>query len=165
MASGQVDFLHFDEYIIDLQLVSQDNRSDWTPPRSRFVTQLLNPDPGNERDQQFASVLIAEGHNRLAMPLWVIAVASVAACGMLLGEFGRQGQRSRMIGTVAAVTLMIGTAQAVSTLPRDNPSAVPLLYLLPAGCTALALTGLFVRPATLTKASRRIASLLPVGKA
>lgn len=165
LASGQVDFLHFDEYVIDLQVVSQDHRSDWTPPRSRFVTQLLNPDPANERDQQFASLLISEGHNRLAMPLWVIAVASAAACGMLVGEFGRQGQRSRMIGTVAAVTLMIGTAQAVSTMPRDNPSTVPLLYLLPLGCTALAVAGLFIRPATLTKVSRRLSSIRPMRKA
>lgn len=165
LASGQVDFLHFDEYVIDLQLVSQDNRSDWTPPRSRFVNQLLNPDPANERDQQFASVLIAEGHNRLAVPLWVMAVASVATCGMLMGEFGRQGQRLRMTVTIATVALMIGTAQAVSTFPRDNPSAIPLLYALPLTCMALAFAGLFVRPATLNKASRRLSSVLRTGKA
>ena len=140
LPSGQVDFLHFDEYIIDLHLISEDNRPNWTPPRSRFIHQLLNPDPTDSHDQHYYSVLIAEGHNRLTMPLWVIAVTCVAACGMLLGEFGRQGQRSRLVGTVAAVTLMISL-------------------------TALSLVGLFVRPATLTRVTRRLSSIMTLRRA
>ena len=79
-STGSLDRLtlfNFDQYSLDLSLLSQDVSTRWREPEERFLDSLLWPGEGLH-DRTYSTQLIAEGHRRLCSPLHILAFAAVA---------------------------------------------------------------------------------------
>lgn len=127
--TGVLQRLEFDSYTIDLPSVSP-NRTRWREPDERTLSELLNPDPQNERDVKNAQEFRNEIHRRITTPLLAFAFALIALNSLLLGEVDRRGQAPRVILAVVLVILLQSLALATDNLTRKSPAGIPLMYLV-----------------------------------
>ena len=104
--TGAVDIVNFDRTAVNLGAVSQRPRDLQLEMTERYVGELFKPDPASEYDRRNAGRLIAEGHNRLASPLYVFAYALLAIFALIGGPYNRRGY-------VLRIALACATAGAV----------------------------------------------------
>jgi lipopolysaccharide export system permease protein len=97
----------------------------------------LFPDPTKPWDVQFRNRLIAEGHNRLASPLYAVALAMMGLAGLMCGHFTRRGYAER----IAWVVLLAFLARLAGFGLQNAAAKLPILnavqYLLPLSCIAV----------------------------
>lgn len=141
-ASGEVDVLDFDRYVLRMGSVFQEPQIFFMKASDRGLYDLFFPDRTAHFDQQNVNKFIAEAHARLASPLLNIALAMIALTGVLVGEFSRRGYGRRIIIASVAALLVRLIAVALQTAATEEPSLNPLQYALPLG--VLALTGLML---------------------
>ncbi len=125
--SGRLSLLYFDRYTVELSELQGTIHGRWREPRERYLLELLNPtnDPDDLRNY---NQLIAEGHQRLIAPLYVLAFIMVALAALLSGEFNRRGQFRRMIAAILCVAALEGLALALHDLANRSLYAVPGMY-------------------------------------
>ena len=73
--------------------------------------------------------LIAEGHNRLLVPLYSLVFALIGLVCLLVGEFDRRGQAKRILLTVGIVIPIQAAAIGLFNLAGKVPAVLPLMYL------------------------------------
>ncbi len=74
----------------------------------RYLGELLHPDLAKEWDRNNAGRLVAEGHARLAAPLYAFAYALMAIAALIGGAYSRQGYALRIvIACVGAIVLRV----------------------------------------------------------
>ncbi|MBL8543183.1 MAG: LptF/LptG family permease [Hyphomonadaceae bacterium] len=137
-ASGEVDVLDFDRYVLRMGAVFQEPQIFFMKASDRGLYDLFFPDRTAHFDQQNVNKFIAEAHARLASPLLNIALAMIALTGVLVGEFSRRGYGRRIIIASVAALLVRLIAVALQTAATEEPSLNPLQYALPLGVLALA---------------------------
>ncbi|MDX2104694.1 MAG: LPS export ABC transporter permease LptF [Alphaproteobacteria bacterium] len=142
---GRISFLFFDRYTITLDAAANAavgiRQRDAT---ERFLWELL--DPADPVDTRTRGVFRAEGHSRLANPLYTIVFTVIALAALLGGSFSRRGQSLRMVGAVAAVVALQALAIGLTNLAGRNAGLIPLLYLVPVLATAVALGAVAAPP-------------------
>lgn len=126
---GTLSMLYFDRYTVDIEQLQETVYSRWRQPKERFLGGLLNPDE-SATDQQYAGELIAEGHRRLAFPLYTIAFATIGLATILAGEFSRRGQLKRILTGVLGVAVLQAGQLMVTDLATRHLMLIPLMYLL-----------------------------------
>lgn len=135
---GRLALLNFDRYTIDLSQFAADMTGKLRESSERYIGQLLFPDPTSPWDVRSWDRLIAEGHSRLASPLYSIALAMLALAGLTCGHFTRRGYGKRIAMVVVAAFLVrlggFGLQNASAKLPILNAAQ----YLLPLSCMAVA---------------------------
>jgi lipopolysaccharide export system permease protein len=140
---GVLNYLTFDEYIFDLSPLSNSDALIQYKPSDRWLHELFFPDLTQTWEQRNHLQLLAEGHARLATPLYNIAFMALALAAIIGGGFSRLGY-GRRIAAMAAVAVVIRIlgfqAAAVS---EDNAWLNVLQYLVPLAATWWALRGLF----------------------
>ena len=141
--SGRLSMLYFDRYTLDLGALGSPARTRWRQPRERFLGRLLTPGPGPD-DQRFANELIAEGHRRLAAPLYALAFTGVALVTVLGGPFDRRGRQRRLLGAVLTVALLQAAQVALSEISVRHPAALPLVHALPLAALGASLLALIL---------------------
>ena len=127
--SGRLSLLTFDQYTMDLP---QDRGSvgvRWRQPKERFLTDLLNPssDPGDRKNY---NELVAEGHQRLIAPLYVLGFVMIALAALLSGEFSRRGQKHRLFLAFICVAVIEGLSLALQDLASRSLYAVFGMYAI-----------------------------------
>ncbi len=136
---GRVSFLFFDRYTITLDAAANVavglRQRDAT---ERFLWELL--DPADIVDTRTRRVFLAEGHSRLATPLYAFAFTLVALAALLSGSFSRRGQTLRVLGAVIVVVALQALAIGLTNLAGRNSALIPLLYLVPLAISAAAST-------------------------
>ena len=138
---GQLDFGQYERYTLELpELFAQTFR--FWKPTDRFLGELLFPDPTHYYDQRNLDRLMAEGHYRLASPLYTLALAAIAAAALLSGEFRRQGYRNRLLAATGIALLVRLAALALHGVSVDAPNLNWLQYAAP--LAALFVAGLLV---------------------
>jgi len=141
-AARKMKLLYFDRYDFDLSNLVSQGGPRWREPRERFLGDLFGP-PKDKNDEAYRSKLLAEGHQRLVMPLYNIAFAMIALAAMLAGEFSRRGRWRRMLaGAIAAILFQAG-ALMLNNMIVKTPSLWPLVYVNVALVTAIAAFVLF----------------------
>ena len=90
--------------------------------------------------------LIAEGHQRLAAPLYVLAFVMVALAALLSGEFNRRGQTKRLLVAVGAVAGLQAASFAMQDVASRTAQMIPLLYVLAVAAIAISLLVLLRKP-------------------
>jgi lipopolysaccharide export system permease protein len=126
----RLSLLYFDRYTVDFNTVDPTEEERWREPRERFLNELFNPGDSVD-DQRNLAIMRAEGHQRLASPLLVVAFAMIGLAALLSGEFNRRGQLRRILwATSAVITLQIGYLGAANLSATIPPMAF-LLYLMP----------------------------------
>ena len=71
---GQLSLLYFEEYVLDLASYTQSPENRWREAGERYLSELFNPGTGLD-DVNNANKLRAEGHRRLVLPLYAVALA------------------------------------------------------------------------------------------
>ena len=136
---GSVEVLDFDRYVLQLgNFFDADDEAFFLKPSDRYLYELFFPDLTARYDQYNVDRFLAEGHSRLASPLISLAMALIAAVGVLAGDFSRRGYAKRMIvASVAALLLRLLTL-AVQSACADDPSLNAVQYILPIGAALIA---------------------------
>lgn len=141
--AGVLNYLSFDEYALELAPFL--NRSDTITYKAsdRYLHELFYPDLSKEWERKNKDKLLAEGHSRIASPLYSLAFMAMALAAVLGGSFSRLGYGKRIaaVGAAAAVVRIIGFA--VQAACEDTPALNVLQYIIPLLATAWAFGQLY----------------------
>jgi lipopolysaccharide export system permease protein len=151
---GVLNYLTFDEYAFDLSALSASEELVHYKPSDRYPHELFFPDLQQAWEHKNRLSLLAEGHSRIATPLYNIAFMALALSAIIGGGFSRLGYGRRIAGmaAVAAVTRIVGFA--VQAACEDSAWLNVLQYAVPLAVTAFALRSIF-RQRTSRAADRR----------
>ena len=138
--SGRLTLFSFDQYSLDLNILNETAQPRWREPEERFLGSLLRPGD-SAHDLFYANQLIAEGHRRIAGPLYILVFAIIAMAAMVAGNFDRRRNTTRILGAVAIVFALQIASLGLFNLSRQSLALVPLVYALP---IISILAGLFV---------------------
>ncbi len=142
-AAGTLNFLSFDEYVLDMRpLMALDHPVQYKLS-DRYPHELFFPDLAGAWERANIARMLAEGHSRFAAPLYALAFAAMALAAVIGGPFSRLGYGAR-IGAVALAALVARTlgfgAQAAAAA---SPALNALQYLIPLAALAAAAMILF----------------------
>ena len=132
--TGKLSLLYFDRYTIELAQLQENVHTRWREPRERFLPGLLDP-PRQGEDLRYRDQLVAEGHHRIAAPLYSLAFIIIGLAALLSGEFNRRGQMRRILIAVLCVALLESIAVALHEIAARASGLIPVMYagpLLPA---------------------------------
>jgi lipopolysaccharide export system permease protein len=121
-------FLYFDRHNIDLTSLNGEQGVRWREPRERYLHELFGP-PQDGNDRAYGAELRAEGHHRLVIPLWSVAMALLGVAALLGGEFSRRGQAGRLFLAAALAIPFACLAFGLSLAIVKLPLLTPLLYI------------------------------------
>ena len=100
--TGSVDIVNFDRTAVNLGAATDSPRALQLEMTERYVGELFKPDLADDYDRENAGRLIAEGHNRLAAPLYAFAYALLAIFALIGGPYDRRGYVVRIALACAA---------------------------------------------------------------
>jgi lipopolysaccharide export system permease protein len=154
-SKGVLNYLTFDEYAFDLAALSTSDELIHYKPSDRYPHELFFPDLTQAWEQKNRLSLLAEGHSRIATPLYNIAFMALALSAIIGGGFSRLGYGRRIAGmaAIAAVTRIVGFA--VQAACEDSAWLNILQYAVPLAVTALALRSIFRQPSARAADRRR----------
>src|ERR1700744_5911328 len=104
------------------------------------MSELLWPDPSLPLKTRNA--YIAEGHNRLAQPLYCIVFALIALAAILRGSRARGANALRLTLAIVAVAAVRIAGYGIQGVAVRDPALNVLFYLIPLLGAALALANL-----------------------
>jgi lipopolysaccharide export system permease protein len=156
-SGGQLSMLYFDRYTLDLTAFVTAGEGRWREPSERYLGELFYPD-GSPDDQANAGRLHAEGHDRLASPLYGVAFTLIAMAALFSGEFNRRGLGWRVAAAVAVAVLVRLSGLALVNLAATLPILAPLIYLNLAAAIGGALWLLLLGPRPLRRTARPAAA-------
>jgi lipopolysaccharide export system permease protein len=140
---GVLNYLTFLQYDFELGSLSNPEEMIHYKPSDRYLHELLFPDLQQGWEQRNRKSLLAEGHARIATPLYNIAFMAMALSAIIGGGFSRLGyaRRIAIFCAIAAVVRILGfVAQSAS---EANAGLNILQYAIPLATTAVALRGIF----------------------
>lgn len=127
-ATGKLSFLFFDRYTVELSRSSKAAAVvRFRESTERFIDELL--DPQDVDDPRIRAALQADGHQRLASPLYSITFVIVALSALLSGQFSRRGQTLRVIAAVGFVVAIQALGIGFANLSSKTPALTVLIYL------------------------------------
>ena len=140
---GVLNYLTFNEYPFELKSLSAGEELVHYKPSDRYLHELFFPDLQQDWERRNRVSMLAEGHARLATPLYNIAFMAMALTAILGGGFSRlgYGRRIATVGAAAAVVRILGFV--VQAQCEQDAWLNILQYALPIGATVVALRGVF----------------------
>jgi lipopolysaccharide export system permease protein len=140
---GVLNYLTFDDYPFELkQFIRSEERIHYKPS-DRYLHELLFADLTQDWEKRNHLKLVAEGHARLATPLYNLTFMGLAVWAILGGTFSRlgYGRRIAIAGGVAAVSRILGF---ISVSASESEVWLNILqYVIPIGTLAWALRAVF----------------------
>jgi len=134
-----VQIVHFDQYVLNISALSpQEDTSKELLPRERYLSELLNPDPGLLMQKGAAGQLRNELHDRFATPFYPMLFAFLAIA--ILGH-ARTTRESRWAQIRLAAGIAVGlrvSGLIGANLVTLSAAATPLVYLIPIGAIIIA---------------------------
>ena len=155
----KLGILYFDKYSLDIYDVTNANGPRWREPRERFIGELF-AEPKTPGDIANRGKLLAEGHQRLVMPLYAIVFTMIGIAAMLAGEFNRRGRGRRILIAAAVAVAFQGLALTLPNIVTKLPILVPLPYLNVVAWTIVA-TYVLVRVPTRRTSAGDLATASP----
>jgi lipopolysaccharide export system permease protein len=140
---GVLNYLTFDEYAFDLAPLSNSDELVHYKPSDRYMHELFFPDLKQGWEQRNRLGLLAEGHTRIATPLYNIAFMAMALSAIIGGGFSRMGYGRRIAGIAAMAAVVRILGFVVQAACEDSAWLNILQYAVPLGATALALRSVF----------------------
>jgi lipopolysaccharide export system permease protein len=140
---GVLNYLTFDEYIFDLEPLSNSEEMIHYKPSDRFIHELFFPDLQQDWERRNRLGLLAEGHARIASPLYNIAFMALALNAIIGGGFSRlgYGRRIAIMGAIAAGVRLVGFL--FQSGAEDEAWLNVGQYLVPIAATWVALAQIF----------------------
>lgn len=128
----------FESYTFDLSPFMEEKKVPRREFRERYLGELFNPDLSGRWDMKNVNRLRAEGHNRLAAPLYNFAFVMIAIVCIIGGPFARRGMAWRITGAMAAVFLVRTVGFAGQSASTSSIALTFLQYLMPIGAVFVA---------------------------
>jgi len=155
----QLQVLHFESHVVNLDQFSGPTRYTPRKTQERYLSELLWPAESQGLTQRIRDQFFAEAHNRIAQPLYCLFFGLIALAAVTRGRRQRGSIAMRLtIASLAAAGLRIA-GYGVMGLAQRNPPLVALFYLLPALGVAGAIVMLAgYMPASLTRNKAMIGS-------
>jgi lipopolysaccharide export system permease protein len=145
--TGDVEIIRFDDWAINLSAI-QDSAGDFTLEMTeRYLGELLNPDLSKPYDRMNASKLIAEGHSRLASPIYAFAYVFIGLYALIGGAYTRRGYFLR-VAIAGASIFALRVAGYMAQGAAGESGEYWLVYAPPFAAAASAAFLLFAPPAT-----------------
>lgn len=109
---GVLNFLTFEEYAFDLAPMMQGAETIRYKASDRYLHELFFPDLSQEEERNNRLRYLAEGHSRLASPLYNITFMAMALGAVIGASFSRlgYGRRIAMVAGLAALVRILGFA-------------------------------------------------------
>ncbi|MDO9474007.1 MAG: LPS export ABC transporter permease LptF [Caulobacter sp.] len=129
--TGVLNYLSFEEYALELAPFLSTSEVVTYKASDRYLHELLNPDLSQAYEKKNRGKLLAEGHSRLASPLYSLAFMALALAAVLGSSFSRlgYGRRIAVVGAAAATVRIVGFA--VQAACEDTPALNVVQYLIP----------------------------------
>lgn len=128
---GIVQIVGFDDYQFDLSEVMTLDPVLRLKTSDQYLHELFFDDPYNYMRRQFRESLLAEGHSRLASPLYNLALVMIALCLLVRGDYQRMGYGKRIAIAVATGFIIRLMGFAVLAEADDDSSLNIYQYLIP----------------------------------
>ncbi len=140
---GVLNFLSFDEYVLDLSPFMAVNTAVRYKLSDRYMHELFFPDFRGDWERQNRLRMLAEGHSRLATPLYNIAFTCMALAAVLGATFNRfgYGRRIAISATLALLARTVGFG--VQAAAAGSEWLNVLQYAVPIAVIAFALAQVF----------------------
>lgn len=135
LADNSLDVIAFQDYRLDLSDAFAADTNLRLKASDMFLHELLRPDPRNFIYGTQKQEMAAEGHARLAAPLYNIALVMLALCFMVRGEHQRLGYGRRIvicavIGFVLRLSGFAAASSAEEDISRNvSQYAIPLISM------------------------------------
>jgi lipopolysaccharide export system permease protein len=142
-SKGQLGYGTFKEYGYDLSEMAPQGPAKRYKASDRFLHELFFPDTSQEWEAKNYKKLIAEGHFRLASPLYNLAVMAMALAAVLGGGFSRLGYAGRIASVSFGAVLVRVGGFGVQALCEKNIPLNVLQYAVPLGAMGWAFWVLF----------------------
>lgn len=128
----------FDKYTLDLSPFMKEQKVPRREFRERYLGELFRPDMSGEWVVKNVYRLRAEGHNRLAAPLYNFAFVMIAIVCIIGGPFGRRGMAWRITGGMLAVFIVRTVGFAGQSASTSSIALTFLQYMMPISAVAVA---------------------------
>jgi lipopolysaccharide export system permease protein len=141
--TGILEFLSFDQDTLDLKPLMPPDRPVIYKLSDRWLHELFFPDLRGAWERANWSKMLAEGHSRLADPLYNLAFMALALLAVIGGSFSRLGYGARIAGAACAALLVRVSGLVAQSAAAGAPALNVLQYAAPLCAIALALGLLF----------------------
>ncbi len=131
-SDGEIEFINFRDTVVNIASLKSAGGDHQLELTERYLSELFNPDLDDPWDRENAGRLIAEGHNRLASPIYAFAYALLAVHALIGGPYSRRGH-ARRIALAAAGAAAMRIAGFVLQGAAAESGANWLQYALPLG--------------------------------
>jgi lipopolysaccharide export system permease protein len=162
--AGVLNYVVFDEYIFDLEPFLPKTDAVHYKVSDRYMHELFYPDLSQPWERQNRLKLYAEGHARLAEPLYNIALVVLALGAVLGGNFSRLGYGKRILTAIGVAAIARIAGFGVQAVADDQVWLNLLQYAVPVAAIAWGLGQVFKGPARV-KRSPPVAALPAAGAA
>ncbi|MFN3352338.1 MAG: LptF/LptG family permease [Brevundimonas sp.] len=144
-SNGVLTFLSFDRYSFDLSPFVPEDQTVRYKASDLWLTQLFAPTPALIESAGSRSELIAEGHSRLASPLYGLTAMALALSSILGGAFSRTGYGSRIAKAAGVFLVVRVVGYGLVAASAWSPWLNVLQYALPLVVAGLAVRVLFLQ--------------------
>jgi lipopolysaccharide export system permease protein len=167
--TGVLNYLTFNEYPFELGSLGTGDEMITYKPSDRYLHELFFPDLQQAWEKRNRKGLLAEGHARLATPLYNIAAMAMALSAIIGGGFSRMGY-GRRIAIVSGIAIFIRVLGFIAQAAAEGNVWLNVLqYAIPLLATAFALRSVFRQRVSrfidIRRRPARIAPLEGIGSA
>ena len=158
--SNRPSLISGDNYAMQFSDASENDDDRVRDARERPTRELFSLSESQVGPVQFHQFRV-EGHTRFASPLYHLSFAGLATACLLCGWFNRRGQGVRLVMAVSLMILIQAMALGASNLATKHLVWVPLMYLLPLICAAIAAWLLLMPNLPFAGRRRAVSGLMP----
>jgi lipopolysaccharide export system permease protein len=127
-ASKKLSVLTFARYTLDLDTMRDAPVVRFREPEERFLGELFSPPSGISASLRHN--FLAEGSERIIVPLSVFSFVMIALACLLPGQIRRRGQSRHVLLAVAFALLFQGLEASLRDLATRSTAMIPLMYLI-----------------------------------
>jgi lipopolysaccharide export system permease protein len=146
-----LNYLTFNEYPFELSSLDTADEMIHYKPSDRFLHELFFPDLQQGWEKKNRKALLAEGHARIATPLYNLAFMALALWAIIGGGFSRLGYGRRMVIAFGVMTTSRVLGFVAQSASEHTVWVNALQYAIPIATTWFCLASLFRQ-----RVSRRI---------
>jgi len=164
--TGVLNYVVFDEYIFDLEPFLPKTETVHYKASDRYLHELFYPDLSQPWERANKLKLYAEGHARLAEPIYNIALVVLALAAVLGGGFSRLGYGKRILTAIGVAAVARIAGFGVQAVADDQVWLNLLQYAVPLVAIVWGLSQVFKRPARVKRSPpAAVALAAPAGAA
>jgi len=129
VATGHLQQLDFDRYVLDLNVLKSKKTTRQPNPRELSIIDLFKEQNKDISDSRKGKIR-AEIHQRLASPFLALTFALIGLSVILVGDFNRRGMTKRVV--MATIYIVVVQAAMLGLISQVAKSVwfVPVLYLV-----------------------------------